>query len=266
MKFDKPMKLLLVEDDTYECEKFEECVRNRSDVELVEITASSKDALHYTKVHQPECIILDLMLDEGYGSGLDYLKNLEHLNLPFRPIIIVISFLQSFLLKTRLNEFKVDFAFCKKQPGYCAELVINTCLEFRGALYSTRRGNIPPTFKSFIPPDERNYSISEKIGYELNLIGINVGYKGYEYLHDAIYLLLYKNKNDASVIKQVAKLAERDYSTVLRTMQSAIKDAWSNTPPEILARNFRNRIVFGAKVPSPSDFVHYYADKIAKIV
>jgi len=77
MNRDKPMSILLVEDDEYEVNKFKEYMEARTDVKLVNYTNSSYKALEYVKKYLPEGIILDLELHKGEGSGLNFIEEIR---------------------------------------------------------------------------------------------------------------------------------------------------------------------------------------------
>ena len=73
------MKLLLIEDDKRECEKFKNIVDKRDDIEFVGITNSSEEGLKILKNNRIDAIILDLELNAGKGSGFELLQNIKKL-------------------------------------------------------------------------------------------------------------------------------------------------------------------------------------------
>ena len=68
----KPMKLLLIEDDVNECNKFISLLKIRNDIEFVGITDSDIEGLELVKKFMPEGIILDLELNKGKGNGTGF--------------------------------------------------------------------------------------------------------------------------------------------------------------------------------------------------
>ena len=46
----KPMKLLIIEDDVIDCKNFINAIENRKDIELVAVTDSDIEGLKYTKL------------------------------------------------------------------------------------------------------------------------------------------------------------------------------------------------------------------------
>ena len=57
MSREKPMPILLIEDDEYEINSFKEVIQARDDVKLVQYTNSSYVGLEYVKKYIPEGII-----------------------------------------------------------------------------------------------------------------------------------------------------------------------------------------------------------------
>ena len=88
----KAMKILIIEDDIDDCNRFVNCIKERKDIELVGITDSDTEGLKYVKLKHPEGIVLDLELNNstsGNTDSLEFLLNLKKLNLNYVPIVIV---------------------------------------------------------------------------------------------------------------------------------------------------------------------------------
>jgi hypothetical protein len=62
----------------------------------------------------------------------------------------------------------------------------------------------------------------------------------------------------------VAISRKSSYSAIIRTMQTAINNAWESTAIEDLNVHYTARIDIRTGVPSPTEFIHFYADKIHK--
>ena len=83
----KPMKILIIEDDVDDCNKFIECVKNREDIEIAGMTDSDIEGLKLVKTKHPEGIVLDLELNNsknGSTDSLEFLSNLKNLNLNYQ--------------------------------------------------------------------------------------------------------------------------------------------------------------------------------------
>ena len=101
------------------------------------------------------------------------------------------------------------------------------------------------------------------IDTEFDLIGIRRRYKGRTYLREAILLHLTERKaTSKAVLVQVAERNHLNYSSVFRAVETAIKNAWNTSCIDDLQEHYSARISTGTGIPSPTDFIHYYADKI----
>lgn len=258
----KPMKLLLIEDDTNECSIYKEIDRLRKDIEFVAITNSNIEAIKYVKKYMPEGIILDLELTKGYGTGFDFLKELQLLKLTNYPKIIVTTNVCSDSVYEYLHENGIDFIFYKKQENYSQEKVINTLLLLRQ--YKNSK------LQEIDIKDDKEVEdiISKKIDEELDLIGISTHLQGRKYLHDAIQYVIdnEKENNKITVVQFLVSKYKKSNSTISRAMQNAILHAWRISAIEDLNTYYTARINYETGVPTPTEFIYYYSNKIKKII
>ena len=258
----KPMKLLLIEDDVKECNIYNEMAKLRTDIEFVAVTNSDIEAIKYVKKYLPEGIILDLELTKGHGTGFDFLKELKLLKLNNVPKIIVTTNVCSDSVYEYLHENGVDFIFYKKQENYSQEKVINTLLLLRQYKNSKLQ-------EINIESDKRDQEIiSDKINEELDLIGISTHLQGRKYLHDAIqYVIENENENNRiTVVQFLVNKYKKSNSTISRAMQNAILHAWRISAIEDLNTYYTARINYETGVPTPTEFIYYYSNKIKKLI
>lgn len=254
------MKLLLVEDDVNECNIYKKIESKRTDVKIVAMTNSDIEALQLFKTHKPEGIILDLELNNGTGTGFNFLEELNKLKLKDRPKIVVTTNVCSDSVYEFLHRNKVDFIFYKKQNIYSQEKVINTILLFEN--YTNSRIdeiNVKEV-------DENKNKISDMINEELDLIGISTHLKGRKYLYDAIYYLIDNEGNEekVSAVQYLMKKYKNTNSAICRAMQNAIMHAWRVSPLEDLSTYYTARINYETGIPTPTEFMYYYANKIKR--
>jgi len=260
MTKNEPMTLLLIEDDAIERNKFTDYANNGTDISFVGMTGSSDEGVQLVKEYKPDGVILDLLLHDGKGSGLQFLTDLSEEYLEPQPIIVVTTYIPPNLVYTQALNAGVDFIHFKGQADYSPEMVINSLLFLRKSM-TVNRSAVTET------PEERNNRILNIIDTEMNLIGIRTRYKGRTYLREAIFLLLTTSKaNSKAVIVQIAERNNLIYSTVFRAIETAIKNAWNNSCIDDLQRHYNAPITTGTGIPSPTDFIHYYADKIRKML
>jgi len=262
----KPMRLLLIEDDVGECIKFKDCANSRTDITFVGMTDSSAEGMKLLKTRLPEGVILDLQLVKGEGSGLQFLIKLKEADLAFRPIVVVTTSNQSPLVYDHIENLGVDWIFCKKQKGYSTDFVVDTMLALRESLHIKQHVGTPGDRQSIESPEERRNRIYKRIDAELDLIGIRARFKGRAYLREGVYLQIHSKKVTGAMIDQVAANHNITYSTTAKVMQTAIDNAWNNASIDELKVHYTARVNPKTGSPSASDFIHYYADKIRKTI
>lgn len=258
------MKLLLIEDDINACEIFKKIERARKEIEFIKITNSETEGLKCVKQNAPEGIILDLELTNGEGSGFGFIKELRKLKLKTITKIIVTTNICTDSVYDYLHANKVDFIFYKKQDSYSEENVINTLLLLRG--YSDSSDYTVTTVKNDV--EEYEKEISSKIDNELDLIGIGSHLQGRKYLHDSIYYAITNKNEDGkfSIIQYLAKKYKKSNSTISRAMQNAILYAWRISAIEDLTTYYTAKINYETGIPTPTEFIYYYANKIKKTI
>lgn len=261
----KPMKIVLVEDDVSACKAFIECANSRTDIVFAGMTAKSDEGIEFVKTKLPDAIILDLELNWGKGSGFEFLDKFQKLELDIHPIIVVTTQNRSLDLHSQIHEeYAVDFIFSKFKEDYSAEIVINHLLKFRA--FANKRSGTNPALQTLETPEELQNRIKQRIKAELDVFGISVKYKGREIAEQAIYLLMNKGKKDTeTVFQELARIRGTHYNNIIRTMQTAINDAWDNhDDPETLTKAYTAPVRSKDGGPSPTEFVFYYADKIRR--
>lgn len=258
------MRILLIEDDVNECEKFKEEVNNTDGVELIAVTNSSTEGLKYVKRYMPEAIILDLELNAGEGSGFEFVKELRKLKLTISPKIFVTTNVCSDSVYDYLHENKVDFIFYKKQEKYSVSNVIKTLLLLQG--YSNNNNDNNNRNSEIGNSEDRIQELSDKVNKELDLIGVGIHLQGRKYLHDSIiYILTNENKDDKISINQYLMTKyKKASSTISRAMQNAIIHAWRISSIDDLEKYYTAKINYETGIPTPNEFIYYYVDKIKK--
>ncbi len=257
----KPMKILIIEDDINDCNAFKMCVKNRNDIEIIAITDSDIEGLKIVKEKRPEGIILDLELNNssnGSIDSLDFLSDLKKLNLNYEPIVIVTTHINSKRTYDILHRDGVDLILYKDNPKYSSEHVLNNFINLRKANFSYSMPSVEKIFEN-----EEN-KISNLINEELELIGVTSKLKGREYIHDAIMYLVQDDSNKINVIQYLVSKYKRSATTINNGIQNAIIYAWRITPPDDLMKYYTARINLGTGIPTPMEFIYYYVNKIKK--
>lgn len=256
------MKVLLVEDDEIECAIYREIIKNKEDIKLVDSTNSSKEAIKYVKNYKPDAVILDLELTNGEGSGFEFIEDLKKLKLNKRPKIVVTTNIYSDSVYNFLHKNKVDFIFYKNQVNYSHNNVLNILLLLNEYEEPNKLEKIE------LDNNSENEKLSNLINNELDLIGVASHLKGRKYLFDSIQFFIQNSENEenVSIIQFLVNKYKRSNSTISRAMQNAILHAWRISSLEDLTALYTARINYETGVPTPTEFIYYYADKIKKML
>ena len=260
----KVLSIIMVEDDMVECAKFEKYIKTRNDVKLLATTDSDVEGLELIKKQSPDAIILDIELHNGSGNANTFslIETLQKMKFTKKPKIVVNTVVSSNTIYDYLHNNGVDLIFYKKQKNYSVENVINTLVLLNGYSEDTSfTGNIVVE-----DTKENEEKITNLINEELNLIGVGLHMQGRKYLHDAIYYLITDPEGSERVTasQYLTNKYKRSSSTISRDMQNAILHAWRFSCLEDLEAHYTAKINYETGVPTPTEFIYYYADKVKK--
>lgn len=252
---EKNIKIILLEDNDAESIAFQEFIKTKNNITLVAKTKSSIEALNLVKQHTPDVIILDLELHEGTGSGFDFLYNLKNSPLNYKPLIIVTTNIASNIIYDKLHKDFVDLIFYKRQPDYSPKLVIDSL-----TLLLQVPNSKAVTYTS--SSEENDTELRNQINKELDLIGISYKLKGREYIFEGIYYLLTTNNPDITVFQHLSSKYKLLTSSISRAVQTAINHTWRTSAIEDLRIHYTAQINYNTGVPTPTEFIYYFVNKI----
>lgn len=256
---DDKLEILIVEDEADVCEEFAGCVERCDDIAIVGVTNSSQKAVEYIKDYLPDAVILDLELHQGSGNGLLVLDALNKLDLPRRPYMLVTTNNSSTTTYETARGLGADFIMSKHQKNYSAQSVIDFLRIMSGVLKQSRPITNAQT-SSKETADHRKKRITRRIMSELNYVGINPKAVGYQYLIDAIIIMV--ENPSQNICDIVAKMHSKTEPSVERAMQNAINRAWKTTDIDDLLKYYTARINSNKGCPTLTEFICYYANKL----
>ena len=255
----KILSILIVEDDQAACKRITDCVDEYEDMKVVGTTNNAKHAIEYIRDNMPEVVILDLELHMGSGSGLDVLEGLKDIFQTIKPYILVTTNNSSAVTYETARRMGADFIMSKHQEDYSEKKVVDFIRMMQPAIMSdhalSRLDNTIPE-----PLEQINKRITRRIMAELEHVGISQKAVGYQYLIDAITLLIDGPKHNVCSI--IGEKYGKTESSVERAMQNAICRAWRSADIEDLLQYYTAKINSDRGIPTITEFMHYYANKI----
>ena len=255
----KTLNVLIIEDDIAACKELSLYIEKIETLKLVGITGDSDKGIEIVKSALPDVVILDIELHHGSGNGLLFLAKLNTLQLSMRPYVLITTNNSSNVTYESARQLGADFIMSKHKADYSAQYVI----EFIRMIQHTLLTRQPSKTENLTEEDlfEKNLPLyTRRVYRELDWVGISPKNIGYNYLADAILLIL-KNPS-ANVYKELAENYKKSDASVERAMQNAINRAWRFSDIEELLTHYTAKIRSEKGVPTTLEFVYYYANKI----
>lgn len=254
----KIMDFIVIEDENKICEEYKSKVKNYPDLCLIDTTGSEIEAITLTNEYQPQAIILDLELHKGSGNGISFLQAFKDFGYAYKPFVLVVTNNISSAVHNLVRKIGADFIITKNQQDYSVDMVLGflSSINDSGVTYNNKDSSGAKPLAG----NEYKEQIKKRITTELDLIGVSPKLKGRQYLRDAIEITC-KNKQ-ANICTIVASKYHKTDASVERAMQNAINHTWRNTDIETLEKNYTTYINPKKGVPTITEFIYYYADKI----
>jgi hypothetical protein len=102
--------------------------------------------------------------------------------------------------------------------------------------------------------------LARLLSAELDRIGIRPKHIGRAYLSDAIIMIL--QKQESSVCAALGRKYGKTDVSVERAMQNAINKAWHTADIDDLAKYYTAKISSEKGVPTLTEFIYYYVNKL----
>lgn len=244
---------VLIADDSREyCEEFKKYASLTKDIDVIGAAHDGLAALEMAAELKPMILVLDDVMPKLDGIGV-----IERINnwtdMP-RPKIITLSSFTSETYNRMLTEFGVHYQLYKT---YSMELIMNRIRMIGGNGMPSKKG----------VQNKARYSDTEcMVTSELHKVGIPAHIKGYEYLREAILMVLNERELINSVTKQlypsVAKKHKTSSSRVERAIRHAIEVAWSRADTDTLDEVFGYTINQAKGKPTNSEFIAMISDNL----
>lgn len=252
------LEILLVEDDPMACKEFVSYIDESEDMALIGVTNNATKALEYIKEFLPDVVILDLELHLGGGSGLNVLSELKTMPLNKSPYILITTNNTSPVTYNTARDLGADYIMSKHQDNYSERSALDFLRILSSSILSRRKltnGN-----SEIDTPKYNQKRIQRRITAELNNVGINPKSVGYQYLIDAIEIMM--SERTQNVAKIIAERYKKTEVSVIRAMQNAIERSWRNTNIEDLLQYYTAPVNSAKGVPTITEFICFYANKL----
>ncbi|HIU46467.1 MAG TPA: sporulation transcription factor Spo0A [Candidatus Fimadaptatus faecigallinarum] len=245
------LRVILADDNAEITALVKDYLADKPDVELVGCASDGVQALALLRETPCDVLVMDLIMPALDGFAV--LTMLD--SLPRRPRTLVLTALGRGDFITRAMQLGADYYMLK--PFGCEELYRQILAMRQQPVAQVSMGVPEPT-----PPK----SLDEEISSLFLAVGIPAHIKGYQYLREAVRMVV----NDPDVINRITKELypgiARTFSTsaskVERAIRHAIEVAWNRGRIDAINATFGCRVFSRDDKPTNGEFIALIADKM----
>lgn len=229
----------------------QEYLSEQPDIEVAGVAYNGEEILEIIEAKEPDVIILDIIMPHLDGIGV-----LEHINVsPLkRPKIIMLTAFGQESITQRVVELGADYYVLKP---FNMEVLLSRIRQLAGTI-TEQRPLVAQAIKA--------HPIDIEVTNIIREIGIPAHIKGYQYLRDAIIMIVNEVELLGAVTKVLYPLIAEKYSTtpsrVERAIRHAIEVAWGRGNMDMINKIFGYTIKLEKGKPTNSEFMAMIADKL----
>ena len=248
----KQIRLLIVDDNAPLAAEISAFMNAQQEIEVVGTAENAREALEMVKLLHPHAIVADLIMPQTDGFFL--LEKLSGGEYGPMPKIIMLSAVSSESLYARAIALGATYYMNKP---FSMDTLYQRLLDF----FDLRKLDIQKQ-----PALVRSKSLDERITSIFLSIGIPAHIKGYQFLKEAIKLVIKKPEIINSITKQLYPSIARNFETspskVERAIRHAIEVAWNRGRIENLNTIFGYNIYTKNDKPTNGEFIALIADRL----
>jgi two-component system response regulator (stage 0 sporulation protein A) len=239
-----------------------EYLNSQEDIEVVGIARDGLEAYELITSTKPDIAILDIIMP--HLDGLGVLEKLNATQMEKRPLYIILSAVGQDKITQRALALGAEYYVVKP---FDMDVLVSRIRQLKGSNQTSviRPESIKETKQ---PPSPENFqhSLEVEVTNIMHEIGIPAHIKGYQYLRDAIMMVVKDLDIINSITKQLYPSIARIYNTtpsrVERAIRHAIEVAWSRGKVDAIDSLFGYTVSIGKGKPTNSEFIAMVADKL----
>ena len=252
------ISVAIADDNERMVEILDSIVKNDNEIQIVGKANNGEDVYHIIKEKEPDVVLLDLIMPKLDGLSVMEKINHDH-TIKKHPKFIVISAIGQQGITE--DAFNLGAYYYIMKP-------------FDNEMVLSRVKSMKHYFENGVSKSQTN-GCSERGIYEnletdvtdiIHEVGVPAHIKGYQYLRDAIIMVIREPEMLNSITKilypTIAKRNQTTPSRVERAIRHAIEVAWSRGNMDIINSLFSYTVSTGKGKPTNSEFIALIADKI----
>lgn len=257
----KKIQVVIADDNREFGDILYEYLNNQDDIEVVGVARDGIEAFDLITSKMPDIAILDIIMP--HLDGLGVLEKIASTPISKRPLFIILSAVGQDKITQRALALGAEYYVVKP---FDMDVLVSRIRQLKNVtspnVIRSDYGNEIKT--AYQPAAPRNLEV--EVTSIMHEIGVPAHIKGYQYLRDAIMLVV----KDLDVINSITKLLypsiAREYNTtpsrVERAIRHAIEVAWSRGQVDTIDALFGYTVNLGKGKPTNSEFIAMVADKL----
>ena len=242
-------------------------INAQDDMQVVGMARDGEEAIEIMQDITPDVVLLDVIMP--HLDGLGVLEKISTMQINKKPICIMLSAVGQDKITQKAIALGAEYYVVKP---FDIQVLIHRIKELKNYQPAPSKGNfilkenkaqyidIPRTEK------KKEDSLEALVTNVIHEIGVPAHIKGYQYLREAIMMVV----NDIDVINQITKQLYPDIaqkyrttpSRVERAIRHAIEVAWGRGQPDVVENIFGYTVSASKGKPTNSEFIAMIADKL----
>jgi len=266
----RPIRVLLVDDNREFVEIIKEFIERQEDMTLVGVAYHGNEALELIYREEPHVVILDIIMP--HLDGLGVLEKLQ--NVAQRPRVIILTAFGQESMTQRAVNFGADYYLLKpfdldtlgKRIRQIHDGFSDSSNQASFTSLVTHGDNTSNSQISSGPSAPTSKNLEVEVTRMIHQMGVPAHVKGYQYLRDAIVSVVVNISLLGAVTKELYPMIAVKYHTtpsrVERAIRHAIELAWDRGNVDFMNRFFGYTINIDRGKPTNSEFIAMVADKL----
>ena len=264
------VNVVIVDDNPMILNTLDEVISSEAGLSVIGRADNGKDAIDMIKDTQPDVVLLDLVMPQM--DGITVVENIKKKTSMLKnPAFIILSAVGGEQMTEEAFQASANYFLMKP---FDKDILVNKIRRIGKRPVRPVPGKVLEAPLKAATPEEAAMNREEymkehletDITKMLHELGIPAHIKGYQYLRDAISMVVRDREMMEAVTKilypEIAKKNYTSSSRVERAIRHAIEVAWGRGSLEVIDELFGYTISTGKGKPTNSEFIALIADKI----
>ncbi len=252
------LRVLIVDDSRDFVEMVSTYLSSSDYAEVVGVAYNGREGLQQINALAPDAVILDIVMPHLDGIGV--LEALNQKNIDEKPAIIVVTGYSNDAMNQRVLDLGINYLMLKP---FELDSLGSRLRQLKSSPASRQPMAASPAMPAMAPARR---SMDYEVTNIIHQMGVPAHIKGYQYLRDAILLVISEVNLLGAVTKELYPMIAEKYNTtpsrVERAIRHAIELAWDRGNVELMSRYFGYTINLEKGKPTNSEFIAMVADRL----